>query len=64
MRGEMVQVAIRNGGAFLETDAIAEGSGAAGETITVRNVTSQKHFTARVSGKGTVSVDASAGWRN
>ena len=60
VRGETVEVEVRNGGARLDLEAQAEGSGALGETIPVRNPTSHKRFLARVEGKGRVSVDASA----
>jgi flagella basal body P-ring formation protein FlgA len=55
-RGETVRVEVWNGGAHLELDAEAEGSGSAGESISVRNPSSQKRFQARVDGKGRVSV--------
>ena len=58
MRGDTVMVEVRNGAATLKLEARAEGSGAAGETIPVRNPDSQKIFRARVEGKGLVSVNA------
>lgn len=58
LRGDEVEVDVRNGGAILKLTAIAEGSGAAGEIVTVRNPDSQKHFRARVERKGLVSIDA------
>lgn len=60
MRGETVRVEVRDGGAHLELEATAEGPGALGETIPVRNPISKKRFLARVEGKGRVSVDAAA----
>ena len=63
-RGEKVLVEVQNGAAHLEIEARAERSGAAGEIIPLRNLASQKSFLGRVEGKGRVSVDASAGWRN
>ena len=59
--GDSVTVDVRNGGAHLELEAQAEGSGAVGETIPVRNPESHKRFLARVEGKGRVSVGPAAG---
>jgi flagella basal body P-ring formation protein FlgA len=56
MRGQMVTVVVREGATHLETEARTEGSGAVGETIQVVNLTSHRRFTARVEGKGRVSV--------
>ncbi|HUI54275.1 MAG TPA: flagellar basal body P-ring formation chaperone FlgA [Bryobacteraceae bacterium] len=56
MRGEMVRVDVRSGGAHLAFEAEAEASGAAGETIPIRNPTTNKRFQARVESKGRVSV--------
>jgi flagella basal body P-ring formation protein FlgA len=55
-RGDTVTVEVFNGAAHLELDAVAEGAGAIGETIPVQNPDSHKRFTARVVGKGKVSV--------
>jgi flagella basal body P-ring formation protein FlgA len=60
VRGEAVRVEVRDGGAHLELEATAEGSGAYGEIISVVNPISKKRFPARVEGKGRVSVDAAA----
>jgi flagella basal body P-ring formation protein FlgA len=60
MRGDTVRVEVRDGGAHLELEATAEGSGAFGEIISVLNPISKKRFPARVEGKGRVSVDAAA----
>ena len=60
MRGDSVRVEVQNGAARLEMEAQAEGSGILGEIISVRNLTSQKRFLARIEGKGRVSVGASA----
>jgi flagella basal body P-ring formation protein FlgA len=60
VRGEPVRVEVQNGAAHLEMEAQAEGSGIAGEIITVRNLTSEKRFLARIEGKGRVSVRAPA----
>ena len=59
--GETVKVAVRNGGAQLELEAQAEGSGAVGEIIYVRNPNSHRRFRARVEGAGRVAVDAAGG---
>jgi flagella basal body P-ring formation protein FlgA len=56
MRGETVQVNVHDGSAHLEFEARAEGSGFAGQTISVSNPLSHKRFLARVDGKGRVSV--------
>jgi flagella basal body P-ring formation protein FlgA len=58
--GDTVTVEVRNGGAHLELEAQAEGSGAVGETIPVRNPESHRRFLARVEGKGRVSVGPAA----
>jgi flagella basal body P-ring formation protein FlgA len=60
MRGDTVRVEVRDGGAHLELEATAEGSGAYGEIISVLNPISKKRFPARVEGKGRVSVGAAA----
>jgi flagellar basal body P-ring formation protein FlgA len=59
LSGETVRVDVWSGGAHLKLDARAEGSGALGQTIPVRNLTTQKRFLARVDGKGRVSVEDS-----
>jgi flagella basal body P-ring formation protein FlgA len=59
-RGDTVVVEVTNGAASLKLEAQAEGSGAAGETILIRNPTSQKRFRARVEAKGLVSVGVPA----
>jgi flagella basal body P-ring formation protein FlgA len=58
LNGETVKVGVRNGGARLELEARAEGSGAVGEIIYVRNPNSHRRFRARVEGTGRVAVDA------
>jgi flagella basal body P-ring formation protein FlgA len=55
-RGARVRVDARSGGAVLELDAIAEGDGAAGQIISVRNPISGNLFRAKVEGKDMVSV--------
>lgn len=56
--GETVKVTVCNGGAQLELDAQAEGSGAVGEIIYVRNPDTHLRFRGRVQGPGRVAVDA------
>jgi flagellar basal body P-ring formation protein FlgA len=55
-RGDTVKVEVRSGGARIEMEALAEGSGSAGQRIPVRNPLSKKSFLARVEGRGRVSV--------
>jgi len=59
VRGDRVVVEVHDGLARLKLEAQAEGSGAAGQTILVRNPASGKCFRARVEAKGLVSVNAS-----
>jgi flagella basal body P-ring formation protein FlgA len=54
LRGETVRVEAVRGGARLELECVAEGSGAIGETITILNPVSQRRFPARVESKGRV----------
>jgi len=61
MRGDIVTVDVRDGGAHLELEAQAEASGAVGEIVVVRNPESHRRFPARVEGKGRVSVGPVAG---
>lgn len=56
--GDAVRVSVRSGAAQLELDAVAEGSGAIGETVFVRNPDSHRRFRARVEARGRVAVDA------
>jgi flagella basal body P-ring formation protein FlgA len=56
VRGETVQVEVREGGALLQLDGQAQASGAIGQTIPVLNTMSKKRFQARVEAKGKVSV--------
>ncbi len=55
-RGDTVRVEVRSGGARIEMEALAEGSGSAGQTIPVRNPQSTNCFLARIEGKGRVSL--------
>jgi len=55
-RGDTVRVIVESGGAQLELEAVAETSGAAGQTVLVRNPLSQKQFRAVVEGRNKVRV--------
>jgi flagella basal body P-ring formation protein FlgA len=54
LRGETVRVEAVRGGARLELECVAEGSGAIGEIVPVLNPVSQRRFPARVESKGRV----------
>ena len=56
-RGELVEVEVRAGAARLALSAKAESAGRNGETISVRNLSTNRVFPARVSGKKRVVVD-------
>jgi flagella basal body P-ring formation protein FlgA len=56
VRGDTVQVEVWIGSAHLKLPAVAEASGATGQSIPVRNTESKKRFWATVVGKGRVSV--------
>ena len=56
LRGDTVQVEVREGAAMLRFSAEAQGSGAVGQTVQVLNPMSNKRFAARVEDKGKVSV--------
>jgi flagella basal body P-ring formation protein FlgA len=56
LRGETVRVEAVRGGARLELECVAEGSGAIGEIIPILNPVSQRRFPARVESKGRVVV--------
>ena len=58
-RGEIVKVEVINGGARLETEGIADTSGALGDVISVLNPESKRRFRARVEAEGRVSVKGS-----
>jgi flagella basal body P-ring formation protein FlgA len=60
VRGDTVQVDAESGAAHLEFEARAEGSGATGEMIPLRNPVSHRRFMARVTGKGRALVGGSA----
>jgi flagella basal body P-ring formation protein FlgA len=57
-RGEMIEVEVRSGGAHLAFTGKAESAGRSGDTIVVRNLSSNKVFQARVEGKGKAFLDA------
>jgi flagella basal body P-ring formation protein FlgA len=54
LRGETVRAVAVRGGARLELECVAEGSGAIGEIIPILNPVSQQRFPARVESKGRV----------
>jgi flagella basal body P-ring formation protein FlgA len=56
VRGDSVTVDASNGGAHLQFEGVAEGTGSVGEIIPVLNPDSHRRFPARVEGKGRVSV--------
>ncbi len=58
-QGEVVKVEVVSGLARLETEGIAEASGAVGEMITVQNPESKRRFRARIESEGRVSVKGS-----
>ena len=57
-RGEMIEVEVRSGGAHLAFTGKAESAGRSGDTIVIRNLSSNKVFQARVEGKGKAFLDA------
>ena len=57
-RGESVQVTAIAGAARLRTEAVAENSGRAGDTISLRNPRSGKSFRARIEGRDQAVVIA------
>jgi flagella basal body P-ring formation protein FlgA len=57
-RGDSVHIEVRSGAAHLSFTARALSGGRSGEMISVRNPESNKIFQARVTGKGTASVEA------
>jgi flagella basal body P-ring formation protein FlgA len=56
--GDTVMVDVKAGGVRLAMEAKAEGSGAAGDVIAVRNPETRRRFQARVEARGRVSVSA------
>jgi flagella basal body P-ring formation protein FlgA len=57
-RGDMVEVEVRSGAAHLAFSGKAESAGRSGDTIVIRNLSSNKVFQARVEGKGKAFLDA------
>lgn len=55
-RGETVRVVVSSGEARLTFDAVASSPGRAGESVLVRNPENGRYFSARVEGRGKVSV--------
>jgi flagella basal body P-ring formation protein FlgA len=63
-RGEMVEVEVRSGAAHLAFTGKAESAGRSGDTIVIRNLSSNKVFQARVEGKGKAFLDAGRAFGN
>ena len=57
-RGDTVEVQVRSGAAHLKLEGRAESSGRRGEAIPVRNLITNKSFSARIVDKGQVLVTA------
>jgi len=57
-RGDMVEVEVRSGAAHLAFTGKAESAGRSGDTIVIRNLSSNKVFQARIEGKGKAFLDA------
>ncbi len=55
-RGDLIEIEVRSGAARLVLAARAESGGHSGETIAVRNLESNKTFSAQVAGKGKAIV--------
>jgi flagella basal body P-ring formation protein FlgA len=56
-RGNLVEIEVRSGAARLALTGKAESSGRSGDMVTIRNLSSNRVFQARVSGKDRVLVD-------
>ncbi|HWC00582.1 MAG TPA: flagellar basal body P-ring formation chaperone FlgA [Bryobacteraceae bacterium] len=56
-RGDTVEIRVETGAARLSFHGRAETAGRVGETVSIRNLTSGKAFSARVEDKGRVRVD-------
>ena len=63
-RGEMVEVEVRSGAAHLAFTGKAETAGRSGDTIAIRNLSSNKVFQARIEGKGKAFLDAGRAFGN
>jgi hypothetical protein len=57
-RGDMVAVEVTSGGALVKFEARAESGGALGEAVVLRNPATKICFSARVAGKGKVTLNA------
>ncbi|MCL1980707.1 MAG: flagellar basal body P-ring formation chaperone FlgA [Proteobacteria bacterium] len=55
--GEMVKISARKGSMLLTTNGLAKNDGRVGETISVKNISSNKLIYCRVDGPGAVSVE-------
>lgn len=60
-RGDAVTVEVASGSAVLKLEARAESGGSLGETVVIRNPATKVCFSARVAGKGKVTLDANQG---
>jgi flagella basal body P-ring formation protein FlgA len=54
----MVEVEVRSGAAHLAFTGKAESTGRSGDTVVIRNLSSNKVFQARIEGKGKAFLDA------
>jgi flagella basal body P-ring formation protein FlgA len=63
-RGQEVEVEVRSGAARIVLTGMAESAGRLGETVAIRNLSSNKVFQARVSGAGRASLDLGRAIRN
>jgi flagella basal body P-ring formation protein FlgA len=63
-RGDMVDIEVLSGGAKLGLTGKAESAGRTGDLISVRNLTSNKIFQARVSGRNKAVVETRSAQRN
>ncbi len=59
-RGDLVEVEVRSGAARVALAARSEAQGRSGQMVSLRNLSSNKIFQARVAGKGKAVVDAGA----
>ena len=57
-RGDMVEVEVRSGAAYLAFTGKAESAGRNGDTIVIRNLSSNRLFQARIEGKCKAFLDA------
>ena len=59
-RGQIVSVEVQSGGAVLTVEAEAQASGRQGQSITLRNSSSGKIFSAKITGKGRALLECRA----